>query len=88
FNKLTNLLGCNRIRTTAYHPAANGMIERWHRSLKAAIMCNLPYKKRIDILPTVLLGLRTSFNEDIGATAAEMLYGTTLRLRGCFNRNV
>ena len=38
FTALLSLIGCQRIRTTAYHPSANGMIERWHRSLKAAIM--------------------------------------------------
>jgi hypothetical protein len=27
-------------RTTAYHPAANGLVERFHRTLKAAIMCH------------------------------------------------
>src|ERR1700755_688703 len=26
-----SLLGTNRIRTSAYHPSANGMVERFHR---------------------------------------------------------
>ncbi|XP_043486016.1 uncharacterized protein LOC122513668 [Polistes fuscatus] len=36
----------------------------------------------VDVLPVVLLGLRTSFKEDLRATAAELVYGTTLRLPG------
>nr|VZI00474.1 unnamed protein product [Spirometra erinaceieuropaei] len=28
---------CTRIRTTAYHPAANGVVERFHRQLKASL---------------------------------------------------
>lgn len=38
FTALLSLIGCERIRTTAYHPAANGMVERWHRTMKAAFM--------------------------------------------------
>lgn len=38
FRSLLKLTGCNRIRTTAYHPAASGLVERWYRCLKAAIM--------------------------------------------------
>lgn len=41
-------------------------------------------RKRVDILPTVLLGLRTCYKEDIGCSVAELLYGTTLRIRGEF----
>ena len=37
FANLLSLLGCQRIRTTAYHPAANGMVERFHRQLKGAL---------------------------------------------------
>ncbi len=37
FTKLANVLGTNRIRTTAYHPQANGLVERFHRQLKAAL---------------------------------------------------
>nr|VZI45039.1 unnamed protein product [Spirometra erinaceieuropaei] len=37
FQTLLNFLGCTRIRTTAYHPTANGMVERFHRQLKTAL---------------------------------------------------
>lgn len=37
FRDLSRLLGIKHQRTTAYHPASNGLIERWHRSLKAAL---------------------------------------------------
>jgi len=66
FIALTNLIGFKKIRTTTslpfhwQHPAANGMVERWHRSLKASIMCH-GNNEWVDVLPTVLLGLRTSF---------------------------
>lgn len=83
FQALTKLIGCKRTRTTAYHPASNGMIERWHRSLKTAIMCHNT-SNWTEVLPTVLLGLRTSYKEDVKATAAELVYGQTLRLPGEF----
>ena len=35
FASLTNFLGTTRIRTTAYHPIANGLVERFHRQLKS-----------------------------------------------------
>nr|XP_012234637.1 PREDICTED: uncharacterized protein LOC105679285 [Linepithema humile] len=35
FKQLARLTGSQHIRTTAYHPAANGMIERLYRQLKA-----------------------------------------------------
>ena len=82
FAALLQLIGCNRIRTTAYHPASNGMIERWHRSLKAAIMCHSD-RDWSRSLSTVLLGLRTNVL-DIGSSPAEFTFGTTLRIPGEF----
>ncbi|XP_011859115.1 PREDICTED: uncharacterized protein LOC105556630 [Vollenhovia emeryi] len=83
FAALLQLIGCKRIRTTAYHPASNGMVERWHRTFKAAIMChNAP--NWLDVLPTVLLGLRTHVRLDTKASPAEFLYGTVLRIPGEF----
>lgn len=40
FNAFLQFTGCKRIRTTAYHPSANGLIERWHRTLKTTLMCH------------------------------------------------
>lgn len=57
------------------------MIERWHRSLKTAIKCH-ETKNWVETFPVVLLSLRTSYKEDIKASTAEMVYGTTLKLPG------
>lgn len=39
FHELNVMLDTHHIKTTAYHPPANGIIERWHRTLKNAIKC-------------------------------------------------
>lgn len=83
FRELSHLLGMKRIRTTAYHPQANGMVERFHRTMKAAIMC-VDSKHWSDKLPLILLGLRSSFREDTQCSSAEMVYGQPLRLPGEF----
>ncbi|UYV74061.1 hypothetical protein LAZ67_11001999, partial [Cordylochernes scorpioides] len=80
FKDLTSLIGTNRIRTAAYNPAANGLVERLHRQIKAAIMSSGNTINWIDALPLVLLGIRTSYKEDLKCTAAEMVFGTTLNL--------
>ncbi len=38
----------------------------------------------MESLPLVLLGIRTALKEDTHCTAAELVYGTTLRLPGEF----
>ena len=37
WQNLMKLLGSKRTRTTAYHPSANGLVERFHRQFKAAL---------------------------------------------------
>jgi len=82
FKGLCEFLGCTRIRTTAYHPAANGMVERFHRQLKAALRaCDRP-ENWVENLPLVLLGIRATVKADIGCSAAELVFGTPLRLPG------
>ncbi len=81
---LTQLLGIHRTRTTAYHPIANGMVERFHRQLKAALKAQ-PHPQQWTIsLSMVLLGIRTALKVDLMCTAAELVYGTSLRLPGDF----
>lgn len=83
FKAIATIMGTKQHHTTAYHPAANGMIERQHRQLKAAIMCH-GNSSWSETLPMVLLGIRTAWKEDIQATAAELVYGEPLRLPGEF----
>ena len=81
---LSQLLGAQLHRTTAYHPQANGIVERFHRQLKAALRARLTGPSWMDELPFVLLGLRAAPKEDLGCAASELVYGTTIRLPGEF----
>lgn len=83
FKYLSMMSGFQLRRTTAYHPACNGLIERLHRQLKAAIVCHAT-DSWTEALPLVLLGIRSAFKEDIQASTAELVYGETLRLPGEF----
>jgi len=70
--------------TTAYHPQANGLIERWYRSLKTALTARCTTATWTSQLPWVLLGLRTTPKEDLAHSAAEMVYGQLLVVPGEF----
>lgn len=83
FKALGSCVGFSRSRTTSYHPCSNGLIERFHRDLKAAIMCHTS-RTWLQALPLVLLGIRSAYKEDLKCSAAELLYGEPLRLPGEF----
>lgn len=84
FAELMALFGIKRIRTTPYHPQSNGAVERWHRALKAALMARLGLKSWVDELPTVMLGLRAAVRADTNLSAAELTYGSSIKLPGEF----
>ena len=83
FEQLSKIAGFDHKRTTAYHPACNGMVERFHRQLKASITCHAN-DKWTESLPWVLLGIRSAFKKDVQASSAELVYGEPLRLPGEF----
>uniref|UniRef100_A0AAG5DQB7 Integrase catalytic domain-containing protein n=1 Tax=Anopheles atroparvus TaxID=41427 RepID=A0AAG5DQB7_ANOAO len=83
FAELLKILGTKHLRTTSYHPQSNGLMERWHRTLKAAILCHNT-THWTQHLPMILLGMRTSYKDDLQAAPAELVYGTTLRIPSDF----
>ena len=81
---MSELLGTQLNPTTAYHPQANGLIERFHRTLKASLKARLTGPNWIDELPWVLLGLRTMPKEDLNTSPADLVYGSPLTVPGDF----
>ena len=83
FKQMLQYLGTKRQRTTAYHPQSNGMCERFHRTLKAALRATQP-AQWCDALPIILLTLRATAKEDIGHSPAELVFGEEPRLPNQF----
>jgi hypothetical protein len=75
------MCGIQLSRMTAHHPTDNGFVERFHRTLNSAIMCNAD-QQWTEALPLVLLGIRTTFKEVLQASVAELVYGEILRIPG------
>jgi hypothetical protein len=56
-------------------------MERFHRTMKAAIMCHAS-QQWTETLPLVLLSIRTAFKTDLQASSAELVYGEPPRFPG------
>ena len=82
WDNLCNQFGIIRNRTTSYHPQSNGMVERSHHQPKAAIMAHESPSSWNITLPALLLGVGSAVKERLGRSAAEMIFGTSLRLPG------
>ncbi|XP_059840370.1 uncharacterized protein LOC132401985 [Hypanus sabinus] len=81
---MASLLGTQLHHTTAYHPQSNGLVERFHRHLKSALMARLRGANWADELPWVLLGIRTAPKDDLHTSSAELVYGAPLAVPGEF----
>ena len=87
WNEVAKLLGVQLHHTTSYHPQANGLVERFHRHMKSALRARLNGPDWVNELPWIMLGIRTSPKEDLGASSAEMVYGSPLTVPGDFIPN-
>ena len=88
FRGLQDQLGIQVDYSPIYYPQANGLIERSHQSLKNSIKASLiemgdKYQEKwVQYLPWALLGLRSSFNKDLGTSPMEMTTGKHAQLPG------
>jgi cleavage and polyadenylation specificity factor subunit 1 len=84
WSALCKLLCINHIQTTAYHPQANGLVERLHRRLKDALRARSAAADWYHHLPWVMLGIRTAWREDGVFSPAENVFGSQPVLPGQF----
>uniref|UniRef100_A0AAV2LTK4 Gypsy retrotransposon integrase-like protein 1 n=1 Tax=Knipowitschia caucasica TaxID=637954 RepID=A0AAV2LTK4_KNICA len=84
WNAVAGSLGVKLHWTTAYHPQANGLCKRFHRTMKAALRASLVDGSWVDRLPWVLLGLRSAPKEDLRSSSAQLVLGQSLRVPGEF----
>lgn len=83
FKNLASLIGCQIQHTTPYHPEGNGLLERWHRTLKHSLMARLEgHTNWTEHLPWAMLGLRSTLVAGSQHSPAEILFGQTLTLPG------
>lgn len=75
FQALAKRLGFKHVHTTSYHPQSNGLVERFHRTLKTSLRCLGTSSNWHDSLPLVLLGWRNTFHSSTGTSPSVMLFG-------------
>ena len=73
WKQLSELLGIKINMTTAYHPMANGLVERLHQQLKASIMARSATANWMEHLPMVLLGIRSAWRTELECSPAELV---------------
>ena len=88
WRELHKRLGVIVSYSPVYRPAAVGHVERQHKELKAglkAVLVQMASEHQEDwmlALPWTLLGRSTTYQPDIGASPAELVFGSDPRLPG------
>ena len=75
-------LGISPSTTTSFHPQSNGMLEKFHRSLKTALYTCLAGSDWFLHLPLVLLDLWSAPKEDMGFSISDAVFGSPLTVPG------
>ena len=82
FREMCSLLGIDKTRTTAFHPAGDGLIERAHRTLEDMLSKYVEKNQRNwdEALPLILMAYRSSKQESTTMTPSLMMLGREIEL--------
>ena len=67
--------GVTKSRTTAYHPAGDGLVERFNRSLLQMLRAYVDQNDWEQYLPFVLYAYRTAVHTSTGVSPFELMFG-------------
>jgi len=82
---MCNHLGSKLHHSTAYHPQAQGLVERLNRTLKTCIKSHNDPNHWYDQLPWALMALRNSPKEDLADfSPTDLVFGQPIRMPGEF----
>jgi len=79
--ELCNIVGISQLFTTPYHPAANGLVERFNGTLKTLLkkVCEDKPTKWDKYINSILFAYRDTPQSSLGFTPFELLYGRDVR---------
>lgn len=75
---LMKTLGIHSIRTSPYHPQTNGMLERWHCTLKTVLSKLEDPSRWASVLPMALFAARDTPHSSTGCSPFQLLFGHTV----------
>ena len=78
------MLGIRKLRTTSFHPASNGCVERWHNSLHSGLShyVNSTNTNWDILVPFFLMAYRATPNTTTGYRQFYLLHGREMSLHG------
>ena len=78
--EVSKRLGIERLFTSPYHSQSNGMLERWHSTMKAMLRKSGKGRTEWDLLlPTVCFAYREALHEATGFSPFQLVYGREVR---------
>ena len=79
---LRKALGMEEGMSTTFHPQTDGQTERMNQTLEVYLRCYTSDQKSqwVGYLPTAMMAINSAYNNDLGQTPQEALYGLGMRL--------
>lgn len=83
FNKWCHILGCHHIKTTAYHPQGNAIVETFHRYLNKGLSLMVQRNSLVlnfrEAISLILMGYRSTFHSTVEDSPAYLTFGVDIK---------
>ena len=82
FKEMCNVLDIKKTRTTAYHPAGNGQVENFNKTLKGLLKAKVQEEVNTwdDHIGACMMAYRSSIHQSTGYTPFYLMFGREMRL--------